>query len=509
MRAAYRDFKKQHPRPIRAAPPYAPTGSEHEPVPPVTGPVPPLTLLLASNEAKPTQTTVIQHGAEWRIPKHQLTARDLPKVPHDSQTIPRTCWARDPKAPTTSWPVLHLIARHDAHPTTHLPPQAYAWVAPWFHHTDANPRGSVVPRPHTQMALHHYTHLAPPRPGRGRHPLKHVPTRQNRQARAPLLSAPPLLQHTGAPNTNPLMPRPNPRHSLHPPLHLLRPQTRTAGTGTHSHVSPSKTQHHQRNRGGHHPCPAAHNPRGPPHHGPRHIRLPANEPMPPPTSITSKPALLHRRLRRIRPHAHQRGGHPAANPHRGTLPHGPPHGPHHLRGLLPRGARGHGRRHSRDPGPPTCPPPAHCPGLMRGRRHCRHTPAPPHSKATTPQSHRDDPQHPGTAALESFSQPSPLRQTPDQQESHRHQYGDGKVDNQAVHQRTTHLPTLQIPDLGRNHTHPQHIPPKPESHQTPDWVPEDTPYSSHDRAYHYSNRIEHLASVLGNTDSRAHPGAPG
>ena len=26
------------------------------------------------------------------------------------------------------------------------------------------------------------------------------------------------------------------------------------------------------------------------------------------------------------------------------------------------------------------------------------------------------------------------------QESHRHQYGNGKVDNQAVHQRTTHLP---------------------------------------------------------------------
>ena len=34
------------------------------------------------------------------------------------------------------------------------------------------------------------------------------------------------------------------------------------------------------------------------------------------------------------------------------------------------------------------------------------------------------------------------------QESHRHQYGNGKVNNKAVHQRTTHLPTLQIPDLG-------------------------------------------------------------
>ena len=34
------------------------------------------------------------------------------------------------------------------------------------------------------------------------------------------------------------------------------------------------------------------------------------------------------------------------------------------------------------------------------------------------------------------------------QESHRHQYGNGKVDNQAVHQRRTHLSTLQVPNLG-------------------------------------------------------------
>ena len=90
------------------------------------------------------------------------------------------------------------------------------------------------------------------------------------------------------------------------------------------------------------------------------------------------------------------------------------------------------------------------------------------------------------------------------QEPHRHQYGNGKGDNQAVHQRTTHLPTLEVPDLGRNHTHLQHILPKPEPHQTPDWVPEDAPYTSHDRAYHYPNPIQHLARVLGSTDSRGH-----
>ena len=59
IQAAYRDFKEQHPRPIPATPPWAPTGSKHEPVPSVAGPVPPLTLLLAPNEAKSTQTAVI------------------------------------------------------------------------------------------------------------------------------------------------------------------------------------------------------------------------------------------------------------------------------------------------------------------------------------------------------------------------------------------------------------------------------------------------------------------
>ena len=90
------------------------------------------------------------------------------------------------------------------------------------------------------------------------------------------------------------------------------------------------------------------------------------------------------------------------------------------------------------------------------------------------------------------------------QESHRQQYGNGNLNIQAVHQRTTHLPALQMPDLDRNHKHLQHLLPKPEPHQTPDWVPEDAPYTSHDRAYHYPNPIQHLAGVLGDTDSRAH-----
>ena len=180
-----REFTKQHRLPVPTTPPYAPTGSKHEPVPPVTGPVPPLTLLLAPNEAKPTQTTVIHHGAKWRILKHHMTARDLPKVPKDSQSMPRTCWACDPMAPTTPWPVIHLIARHHTHPTTHLPPQAYAWIAPWFHRTDTNPTVAwnpdhapkwlftttpTCPRPNPAGVAIRYSMYEPGRTGKHEHP---------------------------------------------------------------------------------------------------------------------------------------------------------------------------------------------------------------------------------------------------------------------------------------------------------------------------------------------------
>ena len=54
----------------------------------MAGPVRPPTLLLALNEAKPTQSTVIHQGIKWHIPKHHMTVRDLLKVPHDSQSMP-------------------------------------------------------------------------------------------------------------------------------------------------------------------------------------------------------------------------------------------------------------------------------------------------------------------------------------------------------------------------------------------------------------------------------------
>ena len=62
MRTAYRHFRTQHPYAVPPTAPYTPTISKHEHAPPQTGQVPPLTLLLAPKEAKPTQTTVIHQG---------------------------------------------------------------------------------------------------------------------------------------------------------------------------------------------------------------------------------------------------------------------------------------------------------------------------------------------------------------------------------------------------------------------------------------------------------------
>ena len=106
-----------------------------------------------------------------------MTAPNLPRVPRDSQSMPRTCCNCHPEAPTTPWPVLHLIARHHTHPTTHLPPQAYAWVAPWFHRTDTNPTVAWNPD-HTLKGLFTTTPTWPSmyEPGRtGRHEHPHYP----------------------------------------------------------------------------------------------------------------------------------------------------------------------------------------------------------------------------------------------------------------------------------------------------------------------------------------------
>ena len=67
----------------------------------------------------------------------------------------------------------------------------------------------------------------------------------------------------------------------------------------------------------------------------------------------------------------------------------------------------------------------------------------------------------------------------------------------------TYQPSRSLTSAETTHTS-NTSPSVPEPHQTPDWVPEDAPYSSHDRAYHYPNPIQHLVRVLGDADSRVH-----
>ena len=505
MQAAYRNFKKQHPQPIPATPPYAPTGAKHEFVPPVACQGPLLTLLLAPNEAKRKQTTVIHHKAKWRIPKHHMTASDLQKLPHDSQSMPSTCWACDPEAPTTPWPVLHLIARHHTHPTTHLPPQAYAWVAPCFHCTDTNPtvawnpdhtlqwlfiRTPTWPRPDLARDAICYSMYKPGRTGKHEHPYYllhhscHTPEHGTQTlACRDLIPDTAYIFHyiysyltQGQPDQGLIAMFPEAKHIISKGVGvyatpILQPTTPvpdlTRGLAIYAYLPMN-------------PC-----------------RLPQSSPAPLFffTDASGEPALTHITRGATLQLTHTEGHY---------------HMDHHT-GHTTYGASSHGELGAMAAAIAKIA--AHLPAdlpyivqvwfvvdatvdthlLLRIARR-------PLNKATATSL--------GTQALLLWKA---LRSLPPcvqlqivKQESHRHQYGNAKVYIQAVHQRTKHLPTLHVSDLSRNHTHLHHIPPKPEPHRTPDWVREDAPYTSNERAYHYPNPIQHLTRVLRNTDSRAH-----
>ena len=425
-------------------------------------------------------------------------------VPHDSEHMPRTGRASDPDAPTTPWPILHLMAHHHTHPTAHLPPQAYAWVAMWFHHADTNPTVAWNPdhkpkwlftttptwsRPDPAGIAIRYSMHEPGRTGKHEHsyyPLHHsCHTPEHPTQTLTCRDLNPHTAHilhyiysylTGQPEQGLIAMSPRTKRIISKGIAvyttpLLQPTSRvahlTTGLAIYAYLPMQRCRLPQ-------PSPAD-------------LVFFTNASGESGLTLISGGATLQ--LTNTEGHHHMEH-------HTGHTTYGAPsHGELgaiadaivkiavHLHALLPHVVR---VRFVVDATVDT-----HL--LLRIARQPLH-------KATTTSL--------GTQALLLWKA---LRSLPPYvklhivtQESHRRPYENGKVDIQAVHQRTTHPPTLQVPDQYRNHTHLQHIPPRPELHQTPDWVPEDAPYTSHDRAYHYPNPIQHLAPVLGVTDSGAH-----
>ena len=429
-----------------------------------------------------------------------MTARDLLKVPDDAQSMPRTCWACDPEAPCTPWPILHLIALHYTHPRTTIPPQAYAWVAPWFHRNEANPTVAWNPD-HTPQWLFTTTPTCP-RPDPAGVAIRYSMHEPGRTGK----------------HDHPYYP---PHHSCHTPEHQTRtltcrdlnPDTAYILHYTYSYLTQGQPEQgltamstqakHIISKGvGVYATPIL-QPTTPVAHLTTGLAIYSHLPMNPCRLQQPSPAELL--------FLTDASGESALTPITGgatlQLTHiwGHYDMDHHM-GQTTYGAFSHGEL-----------------GAMANAITETATHLPAHLlhvvRDATVDTHillriARQPLHKATAAslgtqalllwkaLRSLPPYIPLHIV--KQESHRHQYGNGKVDNQAVHQRTTHLPTLQVPDLGRSHTHLQHIPPKPEPRRTPDWVPEDAPYTSHNRGYHYPRAIQHLARVPGDTDSRAH-----
>ena len=186
MKTAYRDFSAQYPNLVPTTIPYIPMGSKQESCPPGDGQGP------ATNPTigpKRGQTRTDHHNPPRGNVAHTRTPHDTPSPASgpqkNFQQMPSTSWACDLNASTTPWPVLHLIARQQTHPTNHLPPQDYAWVAWWFHRTDTNPGVAwdpehepqwlftaipTWPRPDPTRIAICYGMYEPGRPGKHEHP---------------------------------------------------------------------------------------------------------------------------------------------------------------------------------------------------------------------------------------------------------------------------------------------------------------------------------------------------
>ena len=232
-----------------------------------------------------------------------------------------------------------------SHPTTHLPPTAYASGAPWFHRTNTNPAVAwdqehkpewlftntpTRPTPDPDRIAIGYSMYEPGRTGKHQQPYYHCYQ----------------LCHTPEKLTQTLTCRnvtPNTAYILHYIYSYLRqgqqeeeliavsPRAKriiSKGLGVYSTSILQLT------------TPVAHLTTD----LAIYAYLPMNACRPPQPSPANL-IFFTDALRRVCPHTHHRGSHSATTPHRETVSHGPPHRPHHLRGLLTRGTEGHGRHH--------------------------------------------------------------------------------------------------------------------------------------------------------------------
>ena len=84
IETAYREFKIQHPHRVPTAIPYKSIGWKHESVSQATGKVPPLTLLLASNEANPDRPPSCTTGQK----AHTKTPHEIPRTTSSPPGLP-------------------------------------------------------------------------------------------------------------------------------------------------------------------------------------------------------------------------------------------------------------------------------------------------------------------------------------------------------------------------------------------------------------------------------------
>ena len=496
------DQQRQHPRPRASKHEIPNDGSttQEEPTPSAEGWTPPTILLLAPNSQEHPTRTVQRHHAPWSIPKHNPPETNVPKVRHNDQGIPRTCWHCAPTALDTPWPLLHLISTHYHTPSAAATANQHTWPTPWFHTVPPDHPAHVAwtrtptatwtftnERADPDSVAIEYDRCDPHRTGPQEAPMRplqhNCPTlrgdkddKERRQT---------ITCQKFHPNTGYLF---HPMYAYitqgRPDRSLLRLTQRAQAIisqerGVHAAPLLQPTQITTRT--------AKRNPVYVYH--PKAI---ARLPIPSDTDIIYFTDASGNQQRtptvgcasvRITRHADSL------------------HVDHHTVTSI-FGASSHGELRTLADTVTATPPPT----TIRPRNiwvvvdatvdiHLTRRLADlPLHKALVFGLNR---QALGIWMAFRGMQPQDALHIV-KQASHRYAYGNGCADTQARHQSTSHIPGLEHVRLDTpHHSHLQHVPPIPWATQPPEWIPEDTPYTDRDKQYHYPRPIQQLATTLG------------